>query len=124
MVAIQMLEEQFATDNQKRFLLSQPGNVSGLEADITLSIDVIYHITDIEDWMQYFDDLFSAARKFVLIYAFDGDFKKQSRAEHVIFRGFTDYVRDNFLCWEHVLTVPPLHVRNTSASFYLWQRRS
>ena len=61
------------------------------KADLALSLDVLYHITDQKEWQEYINRLFELG-KYVLIYAQDMDKRGQS---HVVSRKFTKYIDDN-----------------------------
>jgi len=60
------------------------------QADLAMSLDVLYHLTEQEVFVEYIDKLFSIG-EYILIYAEDRDFKGNS---HVLCRKFTNYISD------------------------------
>jgi SAM-dependent methyltransferase len=66
-------------------------------ASMTLSMDVIYHLTDDPGFADYMETLFDSANRVVVIYASNTDLAWNS--PHVRHRRFTDYVQWNFPDW-------------------------
>jgi len=66
-------------------------------AGMTLSMDVIYHLTEDAGFAEYMETLFELASRFVVIYASNADAAWNS--PHVRHRRFTAYVRQNFPDW-------------------------
>ncbi len=60
------------------------------QADLTLSLDVIYHLTEDEVFEDYMQRLFAAATRLVLIYSSDD--AMPSKARHVRHRRYSDWV--------------------------------
>lgn len=87
-----------------------------IKADLCLSLDVLYHITDIEEWKEYIGTLFNLG-EFVLIYAQDSH-PTIKEDPHVVSRPFTSYIQDNFLNYELIETSPGAH---SSIMFYLYR---
>lgn len=65
-------------------------------ADMVMSCDVIYHLIEDSVYEDYMKNLFSMARKYVIIYAKDEDIR---HCRHVRFRKFSDYISRNFPEW-------------------------
>ncbi len=63
-------------------------------AELTLSIDVIYHLLENDVYEKYMSDLFNASEKWVIIYSTNSPFIK-NKAEHVRHRWFTEWVKNN-----------------------------
>ena len=93
--AIARCKELFASDGTKDFLLLD--EYEGQTADLVMSLDVVYHL--IED--QVFEDhmrlLFSAARRFVVIYS--SNETRLGVATHVVHREFTRWAEQNAPKW-------------------------
>lgn len=87
-VARENVRERFKS-NQRVTIHNSIGSLS--KRDLAISIDVLYHITDREDWKSYLLSLFTLG-SYVLIYSQDNDDKG---ADHVYNRVFTDWVEDN-----------------------------
>ena len=61
------------------------------ECDLSLSLDVLYHIVDYNDFVNYIHNLFDKT-KYVIIYGMDIDMENDP---HVVSRQFTDYIENN-----------------------------
>lgn len=73
--------------------------------DITMSIDVIYHIVDKRDFAKHMNKLFSASKKLVVIYSYP---KQPSREvpEHIKFNDFMGWAKHQAHEWELVEHLP------------------
>jgi SAM-dependent methyltransferase len=76
-------------------------------AELTLSIDVIYHLIEDHVFNSYMAALFTRADKFVLIYASNTDLAWP--AGHVRHRRFSDAVAQNFPDWRLAAHLPNPH---------------
>ena len=126
--AIQLCKQTFIQDTQKQFYLygSEAYKQSDINADLSLSLDVIYHLIEDSVFEAHMHDLFKTAKRYVIIYASNFD-KKQSFHERD--RKFTDWVDSNQAAWELTDTVKnpypfaPENPDNTSkADFYIYQK--
>lgn len=98
-------------------------------ADLALSLDVIYHLVEDDVFDAYMRQLFSAATKFVIVYASNED--RAWSSPHVRHREFTRWVEANqpdFVLTERIPNAYPYSKKdpdNTSfADFYLFTRTS
>lgn len=90
--SVELCKRKFAEDDSKQFRhMSEFGSD---EADLTLSLDVIYHLIEDDVFEKYISHLFSASRNFVVIYSSNCD-DLSSDAPHVKHRKFTDWVKAN-----------------------------
>jgi hypothetical protein len=90
---------------------------------MTMSLDVLYHLVDINIWKTYLENLFTTSSKIVVIFATDID---KPASAHVLFRKYTQYIATHFKCWslEPREPEPPKEVQDgTSARFYVYQRK-
>lgn len=107
-IAISMCRERFRSDNTKRF--ERYKNRLGfcldnnMSAELTISIDVIFHLTDDNTYSTYLAELFSASRRYAIIYA--SNCNAPPPAPHVRHRLFADDVEIRFPEWELVLVEP------------------
>nr|WP_294517243.1 class I SAM-dependent methyltransferase [uncultured Rhodopila sp.] len=99
--AIRLCSERFAGDPGKHFLAAteDPGT-----ADMTLSLDVIFHLVEDETFHRYMHQLFGHALRFVLIYSSDYDFTPPD--VHVRHRKFSAWIAENAPDWQRVLHIP------------------
>ncbi|MEM8750497.1 MAG: class I SAM-dependent methyltransferase [Pseudomonadota bacterium] len=66
--------------------------------DMSMSLDVIYHLTEDDVFHQYMRDLFACAGKYCLIYASDHD--EMTGNVHVRHRSFSDWISEHEKDWE------------------------
>lgn len=124
--AVQLCTERFRDDPSKSFLWYDPAHTvridQFLSADLTLSLDVIYHLLEDEAYRAYLRDLFSASRRFVIVYS-----SNRSHAEvvrHVRHHKFTDDVARDFPQFVLRQHVPNPHATQTFADFHVFEKRS
>jgi hypothetical protein len=98
--AIKMCHDLFADDKNKSFLLYNSlafyDNHNILKADLTMSLDVLYHLVEKEVFEKYLTDLFSTSKKYVIIYATDFDQKEEPIYQHENRRSFSAFVTKSF----------------------------
>lgn len=74
--AIDLCTNKFLEDDSKTFLLFDPKyfkSGSMMSADLTLSLDVVFHLVEIEQFETHLHHLFSSSHKWVIIYGIDSD---------------------------------------------------
>ncbi len=118
------VSKMFSSDNTKSFIHTDEFN--NQHADLSLSLDVIYHLLEDEAFNKYMNNLFAAADKFVIIYASNKD---EPLAQHVRHRKFTDWVNKNKPDWKlqeiigNKYPFDPKDPDNTSfADFYIFKK--
>lgn len=123
--AIELCRARFADDATKEFHLVDPAPT--VQGDLSLSLDVVYHLVEDEVFDRYMRQLFDAAKRFVIVYASNED--RPSGAVHVRHRRFTRWVEGNRPDWKLRELIPnpyPYDDRdpeNTSfADFYVFAR--
>jgi SAM-dependent methyltransferase len=121
--AVERCKSLFKTDETKRFLHSE--EYRGEKADLGLSLDVIYHLTEDQVFGPYMRQLFGAATKFVVIYSSDND--RPSDVPHIKHRKFSDWVRANLPTWNLIRNernpFPGYDdAQKTFAEFYVFSR--
>jgi cyclopropane fatty-acyl-phospholipid synthase-like methyltransferase len=98
--AIQMCHELFKNDKSKSFMLYNSlafyDNHNIIKADLTMSLDVLYHLVEKQIFEKYLTDLFNTSKKYVIIYATDFDQKEEPIYQHENRRGFTAFVAKQF----------------------------
>jgi len=102
--AISLCREKFSQDKSKSFFLYSPSCFVDRQnvflAELALSLDVIYHLVEDEVYHAYMDHLFSASKKFVIIYSSDVNQAGGAHARHVRHRNFSEKVRERFPAWK------------------------
>jgi cyclopropane fatty-acyl-phospholipid synthase-like methyltransferase len=122
--AIDHCARRFAEDASKSFLWYDPAhaiNLAGfLSADLTLSLDVIYHLLEDRVYSRYLRDLFSTARRFVIIYSSDRE--ERLTALHVRHRKFTLDVERDCPNFRLLRRIGNRHREKSFADFFIYER--
>lgn len=122
---INHLRQKFGSDKGKSFLLVS--EYSGQQAQLAMSLDVLFHLVEYEVFESYLQRLFSAALRFVIIYA--SNYNAPQTSPHMCYRQFTNWVEDNQPDWTLVgqlknkYPFDPADPENTSISdFYVYMK--
>lgn len=124
--AIELCNEKFSSDKTKSFLLTSEYN--NQSADLTLSLDVIYHLIEDSVFEGYMSALFSASKRYVIIYASDSNRNESSQGVHVKHRKFTDWVTNSFPSFNLAAHIPNKYPYTNGveggsfASFYIYEK--
>ena len=94
--AIKLCTQRFHGDTSKKFYLANQRPT--VEADLAISLDVTYHLTEDGIFSQYMLDLFNSARRFVVIYSSDPGVSSRPQP-HVLHRPISNYVAEHFTNW-------------------------
>ncbi len=122
--AVEMCRATFQNDASKRFFESGavPPNTM---ADLSLSLDVVYHLVEDATFEAYMRQLFSSARRFVIVYS--SNMELDWPYKHVRHRQFTEWVAQYEPQWHVESTIKnaypwdPADPQNTSfADFYIF----
>jgi len=89
-VAIARCNMIFSHDKTKNFKLME--EYAGEVAQLTLSLDVIYHLIEDDVFIEYMERLFSSSNRFVIVYSSNTDDNRDNRARHVRHRKFSEWV--------------------------------
>lgn len=89
--AIGSCRERFAGDSTKTFILLD--DYAGEKADLSMSLDVIYHLVEDNVFNEYMARLFDSSKRYVILYA--SNYDKQTRSQHVRHRYFMDWILRN-----------------------------
>lgn len=113
----------------KLFILSKKYNAQ--KADLTLSLDVIYHLVEDDVFENYMHLLFDSSKKFTILYS--TNFESNSiRSPHIKHRHFTEWIRGNLPDWNLIS-----HMKNeysdsgdykstdtSKADFFFYQKKA
>jgi hypothetical protein len=123
--ALSKCRELFKSDPQKSFRLMS--EFAGETADLTLSLDVIYHLVEDDIFAQYMRTLFRAANRYVIIYASDIGDNRGYEGTHVKHRKFTQWIQQNAPAWkllEHLPNQYPYtgdYRKGSFADFFIYE---
>lgn len=124
--AVRQCRESFSGDVAKTFKLT--GEYDGEMADLTLSLDVIFHLVEDDVFDRYMARLFDASTRFVIIYSSDTEENLAERAAHVRHRKFSRWVDENRPGWRLIRHVPNRYpftgdTRTSSfADFFIYEK--
>ena len=93
--AIQICRRKFRNDYSKKFIYSGGKKFkTSKQAELTLSLDVIYHLIEDDVYERYMEQLFTSSSEYVCIYSCNDE--KPSSDEHVKHRCFTNWIEKHF----------------------------
>ena len=118
-------KKEFNNDDTKSFYLTT--DIPQIKADLTLSLDVIYHLVNDYAYNGYMHQLFESSNQFVIIYSTNSD-QTNSPAVHIKNHKFSDWVdnhRPDFSLLTKINNKYPYNGDNTVSSpcdFYIYQK--
>lgn len=124
--AVSICSRHFSNDQTKTFKLMD--TYSAETAELTLSLDVIYHLVEDSVFIGYMNRLFDSSERFVAIYSSDTDDNPEGTAEHVRHRSFSKWVADNKEEWKLIQHIPNRYPFNgdtesgSVADFYIYSK--
>ena len=100
----------------------------GETAELTLSLDVIYHLVEDDVFNDYMQRLFDSSERMVVIYSSNTDDNREDAAAHVRHHLFSRWVDENRPSWRlkscitNKYPFDPKDAHNTSfADFYIFE---
>ena len=100
----------------------------GETADLTLSLDVIYHLVEDDVFAKYMRTLFAASTRYAIIYSSDTDDNRGYEGTHVRHRKFTTWKEENQPNWKLIEHVPNRYPyrgdykQGSFADFFIFER--
>jgi SAM-dependent methyltransferase len=123
--AVERCARRFADDPAKSFFLYDGAcftDRAGLfTADLAISLDVIYHLTEDAVFETYMTHLFAAGQRYVIIYATNGE--RRGTAPHVRHRRFTPWVEARGQGWRLLEVTQGPNPGPDRADFFTYERR-
>jgi hypothetical protein len=102
--AVNMCHRQFKDDKTKSFYIYNTlafyDNAHVFRCDLSMSLDVLYHLVEKNIFETYLIHLFNSADKYVIIYASDYNQSEEPIHQHENRRTFTDFVSKNLKNWK------------------------
>lgn len=121
---IELCKRLFADDPTKSFFLYDGAcfvDRAGLfNADLAISLDVIYHLTEDTVFEAYMSHLFAAAARFVIVYATDREIP--GTAPHVRHRHFTRWIEAHGEGWRLLERTPGPNPGEDRPDFFTYER--
>lgn len=129
--AIKICQDKYKDDSTKTFSVYHPDTwefTPKPEAEMAISLDVVYHLLEDHLWEQYLRHLFGLGTRFVALYCNNTD-SQGPIATHLRYRKFTTWVRQNLPEWQlagyqaNRFPFDPQNPDHTSISdFYFYSR--
>ena len=113
--SIELCKQNFRNDNTKRFYhLSETPDVI---CDLAISMEVIFHLIEDDNFNNHMNYLFSHSSKFVIIYSSNVNKKQSFLQPHIKHRRFSDWI--NLYCknWELLSTTMNPFTKKFKGSF-------
>ena len=127
--AIKLCKDKFNKDATKSFFTV--ADAQDTNAELSMSLDVIYHLIEDEIYHDYMTELFKSSKSYVCVYSSNFDDSFAGGATHVRHREFTRWVQQNapdFQMIYEVKNIYPYDVNdpnNTSlADFFFFKRKN
>lgn len=125
--AIERCKHLFMGDQSKSFMTTDAFDGT-LTADLTMSLDVIYHLVEDDVFESYMAQLFKASERFVIIYSSNED--KPKVMDHVRSRKFStwidtyrpDFKLIQFIPNKYPVGSPGKEIKSI-ADFYIYERQ-
>ena len=124
--AVQVCRKLFANDVTKSF--REMRDYGGETADLTLSLDVIYHLVEDEAYEAYMYRLLSSSNRFVIIYSSNCDSLNRMEPKHIKHRSFSAWIEDNAEDWKLIDHIPNkypytgINDEGSFSDFYIYER--
>ena len=124
--AIDWCRDLFKEDASKTFHLAD--EYSDQKADMTMSLEVLFHLLEDEVFEDYMQRLFQASKKYVVIFSSNETYKSIINAPHMRHRKFSDWIDKNASQFKLVKEVPNRVVKQSflkipQANFYLYEKK-
>jgi SAM-dependent methyltransferase len=103
-VAVQLCRDRFSGDSKKRFDLMAA--YDGHKADLSLSLDVIFHLVEDHVFNDYMKHLFDSSTQHVVIYSSNTNMNYDEQPKHVRHRQFTVWIDTNRPAWKLRKVIP------------------
>lgn len=124
--AVDWCRQRFAGDGDKQFALLN--EYEGQTADLSLSLDVLFHLVEDEVYFEYLDRLFNAGRRFVVVYSTSTDSAPRT-LRHVRHRPVETDIATRFPGFERLAEVeaalppPPTEGESGPVRFFMYRRK-
>lgn len=108
--------------NNENYFFTSNFNETPDKSEVTLSLDVIYHIIEDDRYQEYIDNLFNKSSKYVIIFSSNSPDNKTS--EHVKHREFVNYVEkyiSDFKLYKSLETPKEIY---STAGFYFFKKKN
>ena len=125
--AVARCRKKFKNDPSKRFVVYDPAlfkaEAAVFKPELTLSMDVVFHLVEEEVFAGYMLELFNTSPKYAVIYS--TNFERKNASPHHVDREFTRHIAAHFPEWELIQSVVnPYKGIEVQADFFVYATRS
>lgn len=127
---VEKLKEKYINDSSKRFYcsLTERDKYINNKYDVSISMDVIFHLLEDNSYIQYMEDLFSLSSHYVIIYSSNHEeFTRWPEFRH---RKFMAYVQKHFKEWALIKFIPNKYPyiigqesETSTSDFYIFEKK-
>ena len=127
--AVNICKKKFYNDSTKTFYFLDDNFINNKKADLSLSLDVIFHLIEDKTFDLYMKNLFNSSNKYIIIYSSNIDSKYRKSGKYVKHRKFTDWI-DKYMSekWKLKKYIPnkyPTYSKfngsKTYSNFYIYE---
>ena len=119
--AIEKCKNLFKNDMSKQFYLNDTNDLDSklnlFKADLSLSLDVIYHLVENDVFEKYMYRLFEISTRYVIIYSWDIDGKSELHVRH---RKFTPWIHNHINGWQLIQKIDKSF--EPTCEFYIYKK--
>jgi len=122
-------KDVFKNDSSKNFFHVDDLDVSNINCDLALSLDVIYHLVEDDVFETYMRRLLSSSNRWAIIYS--SNFDSPTSLAHVRHRKFSDWMKEHAKSWDLYQKIDqrypfkPNGEKDTSfAEFYIYRLKA
>jgi len=126
--AISLCKKTYEGDSSKQFKSLR--DYQPLKADMTLSLDVIYHLVEDATFYDYMIKLFDTSDRFVIVYSSNSDTHENNGVVyHVKHRKFTEWIEQERPEFKLIRFIPNRYqyngdgTRSSFADFYIFEKK-
>lgn len=125
--SIQICKKLFSDHPNWSFHLTSEGMHTN--ADLAMSLDVIYHLVEDDIYHNYMRILFESSMRWVIIYSSNTIENSENQSIHVRHRKFEDWIDSNqptYQLWKCITNIYPIASygeKGSFADFYIYKKR-
>ena len=124
-IAINKCREQFKGDKTKSFFLYNPYHFEdkyNSQTELSLSLDVIFHLIKDDIFEFYMKHLFIVSNKFVIIYSSNAENDNMYLAPHCRNRQFSEWIKLNLPGWKLIKKIKNRYPNESNSNFYIYKK--
>jgi len=125
-VCIKICKKNF--EHKDSFKFKHLDEYKNEKADLTLSLDVLFHLVEDNVFESYLENLFKASEKYVIIYS-SNDYLTEHKTEiHVKHRKFTNWIENNISSFRLIKHIPNIYPfkgivnEGSPADFFIYKK--